>query len=125
MNSAVLGVEKQVFFIHVKAIGQSMNALKALVIGMGALIVIGIGLVGYGLTRGKKENAPLPAVPVAVISGGEVSLALPRGARLEQMATTQDRIVLRLSGPEGDKLLLLDPHSGQLAGTVALVPDTH
>jgi hypothetical protein len=100
-----------------------MKALKALVIGMALLIVVGIGLVGYGLMRGKQ-----PAKPLVMVHGSDsfdVHLAVPPGAKLEQMATAGDRIVLRFSGPEGDKLLLVDPLTGELAGTIALVPAAH
>ncbi len=103
-----------------------MNALKALVIGMAVLIVIGIGLVGYGLMRGKAVQPQPQTVTLPTMAEGtpfDVTLPLPHGARLEQVAATADRIVLRLTGPEGDKLLLVDAHTGKLAGTVALVPD--
>jgi len=103
-----------------------MNALKALVIGMGVLIVIGIGLVGYGLMRGKQVSQP-QAIAIATTDSApfDVTLMAPHGAKLEQMSTTADRIVLRYTGPEGDKLLLVDAHTGHLAGTLALAPDTH
>jgi len=104
-----------------------MNALKALVIGMAVLIVIGIGLVGYGLMRGKQQASSQPqTVTLLTTAEGtpfDVTLPLPHGARLEQVAATADRIVLRLSGPEGDKLLLIDSRTGKLAGTLALVSD--
>jgi len=103
-----------------------MNALKALVIGMAVLIVIGIGLVGYGLMRGK-QPAQKQAIALVTTDSApfDVTLTAPRGARLEQVSTTADRIVLRYTGPEGDKLLLVDAHTGHLAGTLTLAPDTH
>jgi hypothetical protein len=104
-----------------------MKALKTLVIAMGLLIVVGIGFVGYGLTRNKQ---PATTVTTSVASDGKggfftSELPVPRGAHLEQVTSTGDRVVLRFSAPEGEKLVLLDAHSGQLAGTIALIPDTH
>jgi len=106
-----------------------MKALKTLVIGMGLLICIGIGLVGYGLTRGKQQAAA-PATPgTETASSTPAALfatqyPVPKSARLEQVSAAGDRVVLHFSSPEGDKLVLLDTHTGQLAGTVTLTPDS-
>ena len=97
-----------------------MKALKALVAGMGILIVVGIALVGYALSRGKQQ--PHPA-SVAELQSFDATVAVPRGGKLEQVTTAGDRIVLRFSSPEGDKLVMLDARTGQPAGTIALVPD--
>lgn len=102
-----------------------MNALKGLVAGMGVLIVIGIGLVGYGLMHGKAKPELRPAAIAATGTQIEAALPLPHGAKLEQVAATGDRLILRLSGPEGDKLLVVDPNTGKLVTTISLVPDTH
>ena len=108
-----------------------MKALKTLVISMGLLICIGLGFVGYGLTRSKHQppvasatpgtEAMIPAAPAAVFA---TQYPLPKGARLEQMIAAGDRVVLRFSSPDGDKLVLLDSHTGQLAGTVTLTSDS-
>jgi hypothetical protein len=105
-----------------------MKALKILVISMGLLIVIGLGLVGYALTR----KAPRPgavATPGTVESSVPASVfaiqyPVPKGMRLEQVSVSGDRIILRLSGPEGDKLVLLNSHTGELAGTINLIQDS-
>ncbi len=104
-----------------------MKALKTLVIGMGLLIVIGIGLVGFGLARGKHPATPVTESGATDIKSGFFTseLPVPRGAKLEQVTATGDRLVLRFSSAEGDKLVLLDARSGQLAGTITLIPDTH
>jgi len=93
-----------------------MTGLKTLVISMGILIVIGIALVGYGLTRTRHA-------PEAVAAGSFTSeVQIPHGAKLISVNATADRVVVHFSGTDGDKILLLDPHNGQLAGTVNLVP---
>jgi hypothetical protein len=115
-----------------------MNALKALVAAMGLLIVIGIGLLGYGLMRkqpahtqaqvqmqAQPQSQTLSALTTADGAPFDVTVMAPRNARLEQVTAAGDRIVLRFVSAEGDKLLFLDAHTGKLAGTVALTPDTH
>jgi hypothetical protein len=103
-----------------------MKALKALVITMGLLIVVGVGLVGYALVRGKPGSAPAIAEnPATGVKGGYFTseLPVPKGARLDQVSAAGDRLVLRFSSPEGEKLVLLDSHTGQLAGTISLIPE--
>lgn len=109
-----------------------MKALKALVIGMGVLIVLGIGLLGYGLSvKGfSLQKAAVPASHSVALPGDPapgdtgyfaVDLPIPSGSRLEQMAVAGNRVLLRLSGTDGDRILVLDPATGHLAGTVTLV----
>lgn len=115
-----------------------MKALKGLVIGMGLLIVIGLGLLGYGVMRNMgKVPAPvaakpaaeqaIPALPTAgarTYFSAEVSLA--PGESLEQMAAVGDRLALRIvkSADQGgeQRIVLIDPASGQIGGSIALVP---
>lgn len=111
-----------------------MKLLKVLVVGMTVLIAVGLALLGWGVSRNAAKphgvEAHLQAVPALptppVASGGYFSAELPlaAGAHLEQMATTADRIILRVSGPDGDHILVLDPLNGHLAGTIALVPQS-
>jgi len=96
-----------------------MNGLKALVIGMGIMIVVGIGLVGYGLSRSHVAAAP---------GSGEkfsADLPIPHGYKLVSLNTTQDRVILLLSGADGDRILMLDAHDGHVAGSVSLVAESH
>jgi hypothetical protein len=107
-----------------------MKALKALVIGMGLLIVIGLGLVGYGLfvkgsgVHGEASHRPvsLPGEPAPAGQGYfSVELPVSAGSHLEQMTASGDKLLLRLSGADGERILVLDANTGHLAGTVTLV----
>ncbi|OIQ87916.1 hypothetical protein GALL_302110 [mine drainage metagenome] len=112
-----------------------MKLLKVLVLVMAILIAAGLGLLGWGLTHnmGHKPAVPpavvtaLPVPPATAAAGAalpvapyHVDVALPAGARVEQMAVTADRVILRLSGAAGPSLLVLDPVSGRVAGRVVL-----
>jgi hypothetical protein len=101
-----------------------MSGLKTLVVTMGLLIVVGLVLVGYGLTRGRQAPPPPPPSAAPAAAGYFASdLPVPRGAKLVAVSTAGDRIVLHFAGSDGDKLLLLDAHSGQVTGTVNLVAE--
>jgi len=101
-----------------------MKALKIIVIAMGLMIVAGIGLVGYGLSRGKPKPAAAPSVETIAASVFATQYPVPKGAKLEQVSAAGDRVVLRFSSAGGDKLVLLDSHTGQLAGTIQLTEDS-
>ncbi len=103
-----------------------MKSLKALVIGMGLLIVVGLALLGYGLYRNSLHPASGRALPreAGEGPGGYFSVELPiaAGDHLEQMAVAGEKVILRISGADGERILVLDPQTGHLAGTVSLVP---
>jgi hypothetical protein len=103
-----------------------MTGLKTLVISMGLLIVIGIGLVGYGLMRSRSapQSGPESAAP-AKAGYFASELPVPRGAKLAAVSSTNDRLVLHFVGGEaGERILLLDAHSGQVTGSVTLIPES-
>jgi len=123
-----------------------MKAIKVLVVGMGALILVGLALLGYGLYRNTRAPASTtarsgvtggpavpfsgtPDVPAAGPTGYFTSeVPVPPGTHLDQVLTAGDRVILHFSGAAGqdDRFLMLDPRTGQVAGTVTLVPvDQH
>jgi hypothetical protein len=111
-----------------------MKGLKTLVILMGLLIVVGLGLVGYGVSRHRKGGeATAPDVGATSAAPGKAGyfaseVPVPHGAHLEQVTATGDRLILRFTGGEGekgDRLILVDVHNGQVTGTVILVPESH
>ncbi len=94
-----------------------MRSIQALVMFLGVLIVGGMTLVGYQIvtTVGEPSSAP--------VSFGEVELVLPPGARVVDMAAVDDRLVLRVEAGDGrQRLLVLDPSTGALVGTIVLTP---
>jgi hypothetical protein len=102
-----------------------MKALKILVISMALLIVVGLGLVGYGMMR----KTPHPAATTGTVEMAATPAAAtpfafdypaPKGAKLDQVLAAGDRVVLRYSAVDGEHLVFLDSHSGQIAGTILL-----
>jgi len=94
-----------------------MGALKALVIGMGVLIIIGMTMVAYGMFR---QASKLTGSQ----SFDEASIAVPVGCTLAQV-TPGDRglLVLRLEGAAEDgcrQLILFDGRRGELRGRIHL-----
>ncbi len=121
-----------------------MKAIKALVIFMGLLLVAGIGLLAYGVVnKGDQQTvtaadpapaAPRPSAPAALRpsapdaprpSGGfgTIEVPLPPGTHVEQMAVAGERVVLRVTGGGTDRLVVLEPASGRVAGSFVLTPE--
>lgn len=93
-----------------------VGVLKALVIGMGVLIVIGMGLVVYGMVRqaDKLSNRG---------SFGEAVIPLPDGCSVAE-AAPGDRgvVVIRLQGAADAcrQVLVFDSLRGELRGRILL-----
>lgn len=89
-----------------------MAALKALVVILGVLIVLGTGLLVYLLASGGRTGSSL---------AGATSLALPKGAAVAGMAGLGDRLALHVTQPGApDRILIVDPARGRLLGTITL-----
>jgi len=110
-----------------------MQALKALVYGMGVLIVLAFLLLAYGFyTRITDPNSELfkdndqspPAQgTVASTPMGEIRVPLPDGCTIVEMHPYGQRLYLR-TGPAGtcERVLIVDLSTGQLLGTMILAP---
>jgi hypothetical protein len=110
-----------------------MKAIKALVIGMSLLIAMGLALVGYGLYRNAhpvssgvssaSRNAASPPSSATDDSGFfKVDVPVPAGTHLTEVLTAGDRVILHFDGPDGDRLVIMDPHSGHITGSVSMLP---
>lgn len=104
-----------------------MQALKAAVIGMGVLLVIGIiGLVYAIVTdAGKRDGAPAPvadgpAVPQAAPPMGEapVRVDLPPGSEVVAVHPDGARLYLHLKTGAGARILVLDSATGAVIGRI-------
>jgi hypothetical protein len=93
-----------------------MRGLKALVIVMGVMLVVGIaGLVVAIATRLAHHAPP----PIAAFSAPPV--LLPHGSKIETMSIGSDRIVLQVDLVDGSvQLIVIDLASGRQLGTIPL-----
>jgi hypothetical protein len=90
-----------------------MAALKLLVVVMGALIVVGVGVLIYAMAV--RFEAPRGAYT-------DAKLALPAGARVIDMTAAGDRLVLRVALPDAtERLLVVDLQHGRQIGALELV----
>jgi hypothetical protein len=90
-----------------------MAALKLLVVVMGALIVVGVGVLIYALAT---------RVDGARASYADAKLMLPDGAKVLDMVAAGDRLVLRLALPDAtERLLVVDLVHGRQVGALELV----
>ncbi|MDA0653174.1 MAG: hypothetical protein O3C49_07850 [Proteobacteria bacterium] len=122
-----------------------MRWLKTLVIGMGALIVIGLTVVivkvaqqaggpaqsvATGPAPPGPPGPPGPPVigapaPVSLLAAakmlGDISVAIPAGAAAEELVTDAGRLIVRLRLTDGRAaLLLIDASTGKKLGMITL-----
>jgi hypothetical protein len=90
----------------------SYRGLLALVIILGALIMIGVGALigGAFVGAGRRADTSAPYV---------TSVPAP-GARIESAEIQGNRILMRLTSSAGDELVLVDAASGRLVGRIRL-----
>ncbi len=103
-----------------------MRGLKALVIGMGILLVGGLVVLVVAAVQqaGNLSPAPVPAsAPTSASAPVEAKTAveLPAGAEIVETRVGDGRIVLRLKLADGNgRLVVLDAATGRTAATVEL-----
>lgn len=105
-----------------------MRAIKGLVVFLGVLLLAGLGLLGYGLyskapVKGTPSAAPGTTAAAPVADFGQLAVPVPAGSRIEQMMVAGERVVLRLSGGGPERILVLDPGQGKVAGGFVLTPE--
>jgi hypothetical protein len=85
--------------------------LKAVVIGLGMLIVIALGAVALGIVQ--KFSHPAPAAGVGQ------AFALPQGTKIVEMQTSGNRLILRLRAADGaDEIDIVDTSDGHLIARI-------
>ncbi len=105
-----------------------MQILKALVVIMGVLILAGFTYLGVELYKRMSDpnRASLtgPATTTTVIDRpAEVTLDVPAGARIGEMLAVGNRVLFKVTLPQGpDRLYLIDPRTGAVTATVIAGP---
>lgn len=110
-----------------------MRAMKGLVIGLGALIVLSFILLFYGFITNivgtEAERADPSGDPVAAAqpptgpSFGTARLLLPAGCNVVDMRPDGARLYLR-TGPAGlcERIIVVDTSTGAELGTILIAP---
>ncbi|MDR3533368.1 MAG: hypothetical protein P4L90_22770 [Rhodopila sp.] len=94
-----------------------MRALKIATIVMGVLIVMGtVGLIIGVARRSSAPVAPVAALPASVAA----VLDEPAGTRIAGIVAVQDRLAVQLQGGGVDRVVLVDPRTGAVAGQISL-----
>ena len=91
-----------------------MRTLKIATIVMGVLIVIGTaGLVVGIMRRSAVPSSTLPGLVSAVLDE-------PAGTHISGIVALRDRLAVQLQGGGADRVVLVDPATGAVAGHIAL-----
>jgi hypothetical protein len=101
----------------------NLQALKAIAIGMGVMIIGGLILLGWGVVQqaGKLKSGSSSSAAGAH-PYGTVDLGQPAGSRLIDMKPEGGRVYLRFNeGGQTDRVVVVDGATGQVLGT--LVPN--
>ncbi len=102
-----------------------MRALKALVIGMGVLIVVGTVVVAvkmFQLASGLDGSAGSGSGAAAGDGFGTLGLGMAASCEVADAVATEGGLVLRYAGPAKDGcdvLHVVEPDGGRLVGTIA------
>ena len=94
---------------------QNTRLLKSIVIGLGVAIVIMFSVIVVTIIV-RSSGMAARSGPVSA------SVPLAVGERLQEITGAGPLVVLRLAGPEGERLLTIDPASGRVVATVTLAP---
>jgi hypothetical protein len=100
--------------------GRHTRTLLALVIVMGALIVIGMAVVAVTIANRLMGHV----APAATSAGfGSAEVAVPAGCQVVETVSAADRLVLRLgTGERCNQVIIVDLATGRLLGRLNLVP---
>lgn len=97
-----------------------MQALKALVIGMGILIIAGMAILVYGLTS---QFGSTVAGKDQTQAFGTIRATLPAGATVENVQMQDGSVLVFLSMPDGGvQLMVFRLSDGRQTGTIELQP---
>lgn len=97
-----------------------MQALKTIVISLGAALVVGFGLLIYGLTQNWHRLTEAPKTSPSR-NWGEVVLGGTGPATIRGMTAVEGRLVVQIEeierGAPRTRLVVLDPASGAMLGS--------
>jgi hypothetical protein len=99
--------------------GDGMRALKIAVIVMGVLILAGTTTLIVVVAR--RMTGPAAPLVEGAPSAAAVVLDEPAGTRIAGIVAVRDRLAVQLQGGGVDRVVLIDPVTGAVAGRISLV----
>ena len=96
-----------------------MQGLKAIVIGMGVLLIVGVTVLVYLIATGAGKRAGEASTPGAPMTA-PAAVSLQQGERLVEMRPDGPRLYLHIAGPAGARILILDAERGTPVGEIDL-----
>jgi hypothetical protein len=97
--------------------GDGMRALKIATIVMGLLIVVGTTALIVVIAR--RATGPA-SIAVSLPTSIAATLDEPVGTRIAGITAVKDRLAVQLQGGGVDRVLLIDPATGTVAGRISL-----
>ena len=101
---------------HLRELRLQRN-LKALVIGLGALILVGLAAIALkvmgGLGGARPAVSATAATTLSMPSGGEMALELPRGAKVVSVSVSGNRLAVTHESPTGTGIAVIDLDTGR------------
>ncbi len=94
--------------------------MLGVVIGLGALIVIGFGVLVVGLVKGWGHHAKPAATAAATATAAKkpVSLELAPGYRILSSDTQPGRLILHVRSDTSDQILIIDTKDGHIVAVI-------
>ena len=101
---------------------KTASLLKAVVIGLGVLILLGVALIGYKMI-GRAGDVSGDVVVASSDPYSDASVALPAGSRVVAMTAEGDRLSLLVEDGDGrQRVMTIDARSGAVLGILTLEP---
>ena len=113
---------------------QTNKALVGLVIGLGAIIVVGVGLLIYGfvqrssdpnfsfLPKQSASTGPAKVQPGRTEPSANISVQLPPGTSVVSVQRVDDLLLVHtVDEDDNSSLLYIDPNDGRIVRRIAFV----
>jgi hypothetical protein len=95
-----------------------LRGLKIAAAVMGVLIVL--GTVGLAVAVMRRAGSPTQPISTALPPVVAAMLQEPDGTQIAGIAALADRLAVQLKGGGADRIVLIDPRTGALAGRISL-----
>ena len=107
-----------------------MQLLKGIVIGLGVLIVLGVGLLGYGFVQKSKNpdwqlisSSPAPASETSPKAFATFDLNLPEGCEITGVRPDGAKAYLSIGGAHScNRVIIVDTKQGRVLGAIKARP---